>query len=164
MSPAEKMLAAAQELRDRDPLVVYDPRHANYDVSYRVYRDGAKPWSWGANVVGALSWLFRPPIGVFRGRFSMTRLRMAHYMLTTDHADSAPEVALDDGNVLIHWSEVAPFIQVWTPEMGEAVALFLEGQAQDFLLDGWEVDECPCHPCKSAERIADLILEAKEEG
>lgn len=126
MKGSDLLRRAAEKIRKSAPLIEYttemsDPDRVKY-VQYR--RTPRNRWGWRNNIRPAL----RTLIGK---RTSVDRLlevkwwerpRFAWFNLTRRDTRDTPEVALDEGNVLIFWSEVAPHIALWSPDVAELVA------------------------------------------
>ena len=163
---ADQLRRAAEKIRKSAPLIEYttemsDPDRVKY-VQYR--RTPRNRWGWRNNI--------RPALRALVGkRTSVDRLLevkwwerplFAWFSLTRRDTRDTPEVTLDEGNVLIFWSEVAPHIALWSPDVAELVAAWLDSEADevergeysprgDYSEPGYINPHS--HPCRVARRI-----------
>jgi hypothetical protein len=155
---ADLLRRAAAKIRSAAPLIEYttemsDPTERIKYVQYR--RTKRNRWGWRNNVRPALRRLFGKRTSVDRVLMVKwwERPRFAWFDLTHRDTRDTPEVSLDEGNVLIFWSEVVPHIALWTPDVAELVADWLFDEAVES-----ERSERPGAPHPFAVRLARRIL------
>jgi hypothetical protein len=168
---AEQVLTqAADALRRAVPLINYAPRvEGTRDIKHIRY---AGDWS-GYNCVA--SRLKRVPRELFtlkswrrsywrelwpQEKFAWYRRLLGNvimrvalcrvYLRTPRHL---PDSVIDEGNVIVHWSECTPFIQLWTPEVARHLADWLDDEAARSRLS---LDNVQVNP--AALRLAEDVL------
>lgn len=161
---AETLRRAAERIRKAAPLVEYTTEMAAPDrVKYVQYRRTPRNrWGWRNNVRPALRTLWPKSTSLDRalGVKWWQRPSFAWYTLKARDTRDVPEVALDGGNVLIFWSEVAPHMALWTPAVAADLADFLGNFNENLDGTGFDVNEgdCSCGSCEFAWKIARRIL------